>query len=382
MIRFAPACYLAGTLRLDTWHDMDVCCGCCWSLQGDVMVWGSNVRGQLGDGTGGQKWGRAEFPVVLSKGPELYHTFAAAQAAGPSSMTEIGSKVVQVSTGHSHSLVLLANGSLLSWGANYYGQLGVGDRRMRLVPTVVARFQTRRGILISSGPYHSSATVECGQGLGWRPDSCDCARGFKGYDCSIACAGSPTPCNGKGTFDRTYRLGNAAADAGYDCEADGSCVCLKGYQGPACEIECKPSEAFNYQVLLRNIRNQPRNLCGGSLGPINWICGAGSLAWEVRKVARQFRGEQYLKMPHAPWQQPLGDRFNCDCKEGWSGLLCDKKGKCCRRSSEASAETLHLTHLTGRPGLVSRHGRGRLSLTPFPCVPAPFAAAAGPCATS
>jgi hypothetical protein len=52
------------------------------------------------------------------------------------------------------------------------------------------------------------------------------------------------------TSDHTYRLGDAAVDARFDCELDGSCVCLKGHQGPACEIECKSTAAFDYQVQL------------------------------------------------------------------------------------------------------------------------------------
>ena len=48
------------------------------------------------------------------------------------------------------------------------------------------------------------------------------------------------------------------------------CPCLKGYQGRACEIECTPSEIYRYQ-------------------------------------------------------QPVGDRFVCTCKEGWIGERCNKR---------------------------------------------------------
>jgi len=210
--------------------------GLCIADDAELLVWGSNVRGQLGDGKGGAKWGRAEFPVVLTKGPQLYYAEPSQGSMGTGkghAITAAGGKIVQVAVGHSHNLVLLSNGSIFSWGANYYGQLGLSDRRMRPIPTAIQRFLTRPALKVAAGPFHSAATVSCGQGLGWIPNSCDCARGYKGYDCSMTCLGSVhTPCSGKGTFDRAFRLGNAKADQAYDCEPDGSCICLKGLSLP------------------------------------------------------------------------------------------------------------------------------------------------------
>jgi len=37
-------------------------------------------------------------------------------------------------------------------------------------------------------------------------------------------------CSDRGTFDRVYRIGEVESDKLYDCEPDGSCVCLKGFQ--------------------------------------------------------------------------------------------------------------------------------------------------------
>ena len=34
-------------------------------------------------------------------------------------------------------------------------------------PSLISRFQTRQAVRIGAGPYHSAATVACGQGLGW-----------------------------------------------------------------------------------------------------------------------------------------------------------------------------------------------------------------------
>ena len=205
--------------------------GLCVAEEAEVLVWGSNVRGQLGDGLGGQKWGRAEFPVVLTKGPPLYYTHThippnisqGGGGGGGAGGAGSGNKVVQVVTGHSHTLVLLANGSVYGWGANYHGQLGLSDRRLRTHPTAISRFDTRKALHIAAGPYTSAAVVACGGGgEGWMSDSdsCDCQHGFKGYDCAVTCHGSFDykknlflPCSGKGTFDRAFRLGDTGRNS-------------------------------------------------------------------------------------------------------------------------------------------------------------------------
>ena len=65
------------------------------------MAWGSNSEGQLGNG------GTAESPVPVAV-PGL-------------------SNVVAISAGSEHNLALLSNGTVMAWGDDYYGQLGVGS---------------------------------------------------------------------------------------------------------------------------------------------------------------------------------------------------------------------------------------------------------------
>ncbi|EPX58144.1 BNR repeat domain protein [Cystobacter fuscus DSM 2262] len=66
---------------------------------GNVMAWGSDSAGQLGDD--------------LSLKEQL-------SPVETSSLTN----VIAISAGHSHSLALLSNGALFAWGSNSYGQLG------------------------------------------------------------------------------------------------------------------------------------------------------------------------------------------------------------------------------------------------------------------
>jgi alpha-tubulin suppressor-like RCC1 family protein len=45
-----------------------------------------------------------------------------------------------VSAGYGHTLVLSEKGDIYSFGLNIKGQLGLGDRKTRLVPTLLKRF--------------------------------------------------------------------------------------------------------------------------------------------------------------------------------------------------------------------------------------------------
>ncbi|WUE03856.1 hypothetical protein OHA25_42125 [Nonomuraea sp. NBC_00507] len=70
-----------------------------------VLAWGANSRGQLGDGTNVAKPSPIEVPGLVGRD------------TGP---------VYDIAAGFYHSLAVRANGTLLSWGANNYGQLGNG----------------------------------------------------------------------------------------------------------------------------------------------------------------------------------------------------------------------------------------------------------------
>jgi alpha-tubulin suppressor-like RCC1 family protein len=76
---------------------------------GTVMAWGENFNGELGIGG----W----------HGPEtcLFASCSTKPVAVPGL-----SDVTAVSGGESHSLALLKGGTVMAWGANYSGQLGIG----------------------------------------------------------------------------------------------------------------------------------------------------------------------------------------------------------------------------------------------------------------
>lgn len=105
---------------------------------GSVLAWGYNASGQLGNGT------RADGPIPVRVG----------------SLTG----VVAVSAGYAHSLALKGDGTVWAWGSNSEGQLGDGTAVTRsTVPVQVAGLS---GVIaIAGGGYYSMALK--GDGTVW-----------------------------------------------------------------------------------------------------------------------------------------------------------------------------------------------------------------------
>jgi len=104
---------------------------------GALRCWGSNVFGQLGDGT-------------------------MASSNTPVSVSGIDS-AVSVSAGQFHACALLAGGGVQCWGSNYYGELGDGTTTASSVPVSVLDGATA----ISAVANHSFALLASGAALGW-----------------------------------------------------------------------------------------------------------------------------------------------------------------------------------------------------------------------
>lgn len=163
----------------------------------EVWGWGGNYSGQVGDG--GALTARTSPVLVLSGVIEIAagtnHTVAlkadgtvwtwgdnssgklgrvvapATPATAPGQVDLGGASAIAVAAGGTHSLAVLSNGEVRSWGANGVGQLGrgVGNYTGSATPvTVVTSLGTLSGVIsVAAGSQHSIALRADGTVLAW-----------------------------------------------------------------------------------------------------------------------------------------------------------------------------------------------------------------------
>lgn len=102
------------------------------SGSGNIIAWGAGDYGQLGTGF---LWDETQ--------PQLLNGI---------------DHVVQLSAGLRHSMALtLKNGAteVMGWGYNGYGELGLGDTEMRIIPTTISAFSSARPLEVRCGDRHT-----------------------------------------------------------------------------------------------------------------------------------------------------------------------------------------------------------------------------------
>ncbi len=112
---------------------------------GTSYTWGSNYYGQLGTGNNTNSNVPVEVGNLLS-----------------------GKTITQVAAGGSHSIVLTSNGTVYTWGSNHYGQLGNGNNTDSNVPVLVGNLLSGKTIIeVAAGYYHSIALMSDGTVYTW-----------------------------------------------------------------------------------------------------------------------------------------------------------------------------------------------------------------------
>ena len=138
---------------------------CALTSTGAVWCWGCNRHGSLGDGTGRNSDVPVEARILASRATAVAvgNDFTCVVSSGavycwgdngfgqlgngtritktvPTLVSGLESGVVSVSASWDHACALKSSGELWCWGANYWGQIGIGTRATRAVPTPVSVF--------------------------------------------------------------------------------------------------------------------------------------------------------------------------------------------------------------------------------------------------
>ena len=120
------------------------------TADGRVFSWGSNQAGQLGNGSGNPT---ATSPAAISGGGLIN-----------------GKTVVAIAAGDSHSLALTSDGKAYAWGLGSQGQLGTGFTSGSYAPVAVQTSGALAGkslVAIAAGGSHSLAIGSDGPGYAW-----------------------------------------------------------------------------------------------------------------------------------------------------------------------------------------------------------------------
>lgn len=145
----------------------------CARLQnGTVRCWGSNIAGQLGDGTTTD----SVAPVTVSG-----LSTATAVTASRGRLDDFG-----------HTCALLTGGTVQCWGRNRDGQLGTGNTTDSLIPATVSLGVTATAV--EAGGFHTCALVSGGTVRCWG----DNLFGQLGTATAAATSSSPVTINGLG----------------------------------------------------------------------------------------------------------------------------------------------------------------------------------------
>jgi alpha-tubulin suppressor-like RCC1 family protein len=164
---------------------------CALTTAGGVKCWGSNLRGQLGDGTTSERLtpvhvsGLSSGVIAIAAGVAYscaltnagavkcwgYNEYGqlgdgtTSQRSTPVDVSGLGGGVAAIATGGGHSCAIMRARSVKCWGLNSSGELGDGSAVNRSTPVDVSGLT---GVtMIASGGFHSCALSRAGGAKCW-----------------------------------------------------------------------------------------------------------------------------------------------------------------------------------------------------------------------
>lgn len=127
---------------------------------GYIRCWGYNGYGQLGYGNYSY-W--ANYPYT-------YYNYDIGDNETPAAAGDVntGSRVLQVSAGHSHTCALLSSGTIKCWGAGSNGRLGYGNASQQNAPPAASvDLDGATAFQVSAGGAHTCALLSTGKARCW-----------------------------------------------------------------------------------------------------------------------------------------------------------------------------------------------------------------------
>ncbi|KAA0159360.1 hypothetical protein FNF28_05898 [Cafeteria roenbergensis] len=119
---------------------------------GDVFTWGRGERGQLGLGAA-----HATTPLLYPR----------SVMEGRRGGQDRHSRIVACVCGTHHCIAVSSTGRVAAWGANDFGQLGLGDARDRRSPAALRSLAQRRVVQAAAGARATYALTDFGEVLAW-----------------------------------------------------------------------------------------------------------------------------------------------------------------------------------------------------------------------
>lgn len=165
---------------------------CALLVDGNIMCWGANWHGQVGDDTKEERYlpvyvvGLGAPAVAVTAGK--YHTCALLETGGvqcwgynmygqlgndsqvdrplPQDVMWLSSNIQAITAGENHTCALSNAGEVLCWGNNYEGQLGIGTTEMQLVPVYTLGLEAGN-VAIQAGMRYTCAITASGGAKCW-----------------------------------------------------------------------------------------------------------------------------------------------------------------------------------------------------------------------